>query len=467
MPKKTNADARTRSKREKSRRRVVKNRSGKRYNPRMGQVGAESVPIAEAARLLGMSVRTAKREMETGRLRSFRTSGGHWRVLKSDVEAFRQGITTPASAPAPSVLQNKREGVEELRAELDKRKLERELSKLDAEDAKTNRERDEVFRTQRLTVKAKLADVRLQRETNAQQQDRERRQRERDQWRRAWINGARKEFPAWLSVEHEQALLASIETELGLWDMEDAQESIGHALDRTIERVIAPWRAEREARARREQTVQSAVSLLPWGATDSDKARAVASVRAALSTVPLEARDSEVRVALDGVLAPVIESILKSQTRARRERLMESAAHSLRAWNSTEADKVHATAAVRSALADLPLGAAQTEEHNAVAAALAPIKRSIEERAAAQRERESRERKKPNLISFAVFHACNYLDEQFENGDIDLDAGEDFDDVRRNVAAAVQSTLEEELTGDESQDEANRIACKIVDEELD
>ena len=62
----------------------------------------ETIPVAEAARLLGISVRTVKRMCDAGRLRSFRTTGGHLRVLRSDVEAFRQGSASPAPVPASS-----------------------------------------------------------------------------------------------------------------------------------------------------------------------------------------------------------------------------------------------------------------------------------------------------------------------------------------------------------------------------
>ena len=102
-----------------------------------------------------------------------------------------------------------------------------------------------------------------------------------------------------------------------------------------------------------------------------------------------------------------------------------------------------------------------------MAAAVAPIKRAIEERAAVQQRQSQREQNKSSLITLAVFHASNYLDEQNNDGEIVLEPGEDFDDVRREVEAAVRNTLEGELTGDESQDEASRIAREVVDEQLE
>lgn len=465
MQKKTKVEARTRSKRDKSRRQVVKSRAAKQYNPRMSQDDPESVPIADAARALGISVRTAKREGETGRLHSFRTGGGHWRVLKSDLEAFKQGIPNPTPGPASSVLQNRREGVEELRAELDKRKLERELKKLDTEDARAERERAEAARTQRLAAKAQLKELTLQAGRDAERRRAVDREEARAKWRRDWINGARKEFPAWLSVEQEQILLASVETELGLWGMGDSQDSVGHSLDRTIERVVAPWRAQREARAGRETLIQHATWGLPLGATEADKARAVASARAALSNVPLSASDAEVRLALDEALAPIKESIEKTQTRARRERLIEGAGRSL-PWSATEADKAQATAAVRAALANLPLRASQTEEQTIISPAIALIRQAIEERAATQQQQAKRESQKKGLVSYGVLCVPTYIQELRDNDEIDSDASEDVDWIA-DLQDAVRRKIENEFDGTESYEDAKQVAREIVATELE
>ena len=395
---------------------------------------------------------------------------------RADVERFRQGHRSAASAPASSVLQGKRERVEELQAELGKRKLERELSKLDAEDVKAERERNETFRTQRLTVKAKLADVRLQRERNLQQQEREEKQGRHEEWRHGWINGARKQLPEWLSAEQEQSAIAAVESELSNWSMACSEGEIGEALGRVIDRAVAPWLAERAARDRRDTLIDHAGFELPSGATQADKARAAVCARTVLSNLPLDATDAEVRVALDDALAPMKRAIEEAQTRAHREReeadkrawrerLIEAAARSL-PYSSTEADKAQATAAVRTALSNLPLGASLTEEQTVMAGAVAPIKQAIEERAAAQQQQAQRERKKSELITFAALHASNYLDELNNDGDIELEDGEDLDDLRRDVETAVRNALAEELTGDESQDKTNRIARQIVEEEL-
>ena len=181
---------------------------------------------------------------------------------------------------------------------------------------------------------------------------------------------------------------------------------------------------------------------------------------------PLDATDAEMQVALGDALAPIKLAIEEAQAHARRARMIASAGTGL-PWRATERDKAEAAAATRSALSQLPLVATGTEQHNAVAAAVAPIKRAIEERAAVQQRQAQREKKKSTLVMLAVFHASNYLDEQHNDGEIELEPGEDFDDVRRDLEATIRSALQEELNGDESQDEASRIAREIVDRELD
>jgi hypothetical protein len=232
-------------------------------------------------------------------------------------------------------------------------------------------------------------------------------------------------------------------------------------VQRTIERTVAPWRADREEQIRREKLIEQAVWRLPWGATDGDKTRASASARAALSGLPRDVSDAELRVALDDALAPTKQTIEERQTRARREQLIASAGNSL-GWNSTQGDKAQAQEAARAALSNLPLGAGQAQEQSAFASALAPIRRAIEERAASEAERAQRARKKSSLITFAVFHALSYLEREFE-----LEPDTEPYEVRRDVEAAVCKALEQELTGDESQDEANEIARELVDEELE
>ncbi len=447
----------------------MKNHSAKRYNPRMAQLTGGSVPVSEAARLTGLSVRTVKRMCAAGQLSFFRSPGGHVRVVKADLERFLRRAS-PALPPASSVLQNRRERVEELGLEAQELRAKREIEKLRKEDSEAERGRTMEARAQVLAQRRALEETRLQRERDAEQRERQRREAagegERAEFFRRWLRWAADSFPDWLSAEQTQSVTVAVERALEQCDPGEPDGDVRPVLERAIERLLAPCRAEREERARRERLIEHAVWGLPWGAIDADKARAVGSARTALSRLPLGATDAEVQVALDEAVAPTRQAIEERQTRARREQLIEAAGRWL-PWDATDADKAKAAAAVRSVLSNLPLRASQTEEQNAVSVAVAPIKQLTEERTAARQHQEQRERKKSTLLTLAIFHASNYLDTLHNDGDMELDSGEDFDDVRRDVEAAVRKALEEELTGDESHDEANRIARQVVDEELE
>ena len=56
---------------------------------------------SQAARLLGISVRTAQLLVEGGSLRSWKTPGGHRRVYRDDVLALMKA-SGPVSAPSPA-----------------------------------------------------------------------------------------------------------------------------------------------------------------------------------------------------------------------------------------------------------------------------------------------------------------------------------------------------------------------------
>ncbi|MBI3668750.1 MAG: helix-turn-helix domain-containing protein [Acidobacteria bacterium] len=454
---------------DKSGRQNVKSRRAKPHNPRMGQVGAESVPVAEAARLLGVSERTVKRMCSAGDLPSFRTAGGHVRVPRVDLMRFREGHGSTASAPASSVLQNRRERVEELGLEAQELRAKREIEKLRGEDSEAERGQTMEARAQVLAQRRALEEARLQREREAERRQRERRQveleRQEAEFRRRWLRWASAAAPDWLSAEQAQAVAGAVERALSHCDPEQPDDDVRPLLEKAIERVVAPWRAEREERARRENLIEQAVWRLPSGATQADKARAIVSARAALSTVPLDASDAGVRVALDEALAPAKQAIEDAQARSRREQLLDFAVRGL-SWNATAADKAQATAAVRSALSNVPLQASRSEEQTVVAAAVAPIKRAIEERTAAQQEHERRERNKSSLVSLGVLHVSAYLSELYSDDEISDDAYSDYE-WRNQLETTVRKVLESELAGDESLEDVWQIAREVVGEELE
>jgi len=107
--------------------------------------------VAQAGRLLGVSVPTIKRMVHHGELQSFQTPGGHLRIATASVERIRTGRAQESRGREPSsVLKNRRERVEELALETQEIRARRDLRQLHKEDAQeAERDRQEVAEEER------------------------------------------------------------------------------------------------------------------------------------------------------------------------------------------------------------------------------------------------------------------------------------------------------------------------------
>lgn len=69
--------------------------------------GATDAPVTtlEAARLLGLAVRSVQLMVDRGELEAWKTPGGHRRISRASVERWRQGerLTTAPQSPAPAL----------------------------------------------------------------------------------------------------------------------------------------------------------------------------------------------------------------------------------------------------------------------------------------------------------------------------------------------------------------------------
>jgi excisionase family DNA binding protein len=107
----------------------------------------ESLSPGEAARELGVSLRSLQRLCSDGRLPCFYTPGGQIRVARTGLEAFRDGSgsargSRPIGATAASgAIQSKRETIETLTLEMQERRARRELRRMEEEDAEPDRRR--------------------------------------------------------------------------------------------------------------------------------------------------------------------------------------------------------------------------------------------------------------------------------------------------------------------------------------
>lgn len=74
--------------------------AGKRPKAEMGAMEKDILTTAEAAKILGVSIRTAQLLIEGGTIPSWKTPGGHRRVYRRDVLAQITGLAQPMTASA-------------------------------------------------------------------------------------------------------------------------------------------------------------------------------------------------------------------------------------------------------------------------------------------------------------------------------------------------------------------------------
>lgn len=277
----------------------MRSRSAKRYNPRMGQASAESVPVAEAARLLGVSVRTVKRMCEAGELASFRTAGaggGHLRLPVEAIKAFRQqGHASPAPGLTSGVLQNKREGLETLNLELQERRVKRELAKLSEEDAEADRRREAAARAEELANKCALEESRERREREQRQAEVE---RERHEWADSWLDYALKSLPQDTPRATALDVHESVEAALAKFTPEQPQSVVQCLVLAAVDKALKPWKRRQEI----ERAVQEASKELPalvqgYFEPSEWEVRTMQAAREAIAKLPADASLAEVRAA--------------------------------------------------------------------------------------------------------------------------------------------------------------------------
>ena len=429
----------------------MKNRSENLDIPANG-----AVTVGVAAKYLGLSVKSLKRLSEVGKLRSFRTEGGHVRFLRADLDAYRQSrqsrvasVGSPAPVGASSVLQTKREQIEGINLDVQEIRAKNELRKAQELEAEIERNKKRESRARILVTRATLT-----REEN------ERSRQQAENARAAFVNKWRRwmfvRSPDWASPQQRQCFESELQAAISQCDPSQGDQEISEFLETVIQRVMEPWLNARFEKGRIEKLIeQKARELPPQGATESDRLRAISAGRTAVSALPA---GCEVSDAIEKAIEPIGREIIQRQVLSRRNQLIDDASGwSVLGFSATAEEKAEATAAVRLVLSGLSLQASQQEEQTLMAGAIAPIRRRIEERAAAEQRKTKIERAKSGLMTFAWLRVSNYLDEE----SIDLDYSQKVDLERE-----VRRGLGEELTGEESQREADEIALEIADEQL-
>ncbi|HET8926009.1 MAG TPA: helix-turn-helix domain-containing protein [Candidatus Acidoferrum sp.] len=284
----------------------------------------ESYTVREASRALGLSVPTVIRMCEEGTLQHFVSPGGHRRIPSEAITAVRtNGRGRSSTTPMPSsVLQNRRERLEELGLDAQEIRARRELEKLHAEQddeaerhAAHTRERETERQCQLERARAeRLRQERLKEEADTE----ERRARLRQQVQLALSVT----LPADLPFEKQRALADALEAELLRANAEDAETAIP-IIKAVTDRFITSLLAEDRARQQRTRVLESVLLEVRWtsGSTEVDEAKATDAVRGVLSSLAPDATEIEMRRAAKAAIATIREKI---EQRVRRNEIIES-----------------------------------------------------------------------------------------------------------------------------------------------
>jgi excisionase family DNA binding protein len=287
----------------------------------------ESYSVSEAARVLGVSIPTLKRMAHDGGFESFRTPGGHLRITAESLTNTRAPRLAANSRPASSVLQNRRERVEELALEAQELRAQHEIERLRRDNDEEEKQRKaEIEADERVAARTaeaqrlRLERVRIQRE----HQEQERQETERlAAWRAHWLEKAMGKLPGWLSPSQRNEALLTLESEISKRRPE-CEGVMGRLTSDTIADLIAPWEAEREARELRERIVSAMLYNLPWGAKQDERIKAETLIRKALKTLPLTANEAECRdLARDSISDLRAAIDLRKATEERRLRQVQ------------------------------------------------------------------------------------------------------------------------------------------------
>jgi excisionase family DNA binding protein len=427
---------------------------------------AESYSASEAAALLGVSTPTLKRMVAEGRLESFRTPGGHVRILAESIGAMREPRAErirPVRDASP-VLQNRRERLEELTLEAQEVRARRELEKLQREDEEEAEQQEEEEEAREQEAAERQAELELEREQLEQKQAQERARKEAERalaaFRCRWLQEANQALAdpqcRWLSAAQKKEIIDAVEAEIGKRQPSEAPR-MATILAHTIAALIERFQAERQAQKRRQQIIERALWSVSVFATEQEKARAAVAVREAVRGLDADASESELLTSAQEAVRPIQQAI---ERRLIKERVLNWAIQQL-PWGKTELDAVRVRRECAEILAELPEDFSEVEAKEALAATVQEACQDIEERHASQQRQDRKKR----LIEQGIAEILTYLYELEREGEIT--SAERLDsDFSQHIRTAVRRGLESELSGDESNKEVRELVREIIDQEM-
>ena len=438
---------------------------------------ADSHSASDAAALLGVSIPTLKRMAKNGTLESFRTPGGHVRITAESIEAIRQHrqVQPRPVREASAVLQNRRERLEELTLEAQEYRARRELEKLRREEKQEAESLEAEAQAREDEAAERQAELELERERlelekaqNEARQEHERTQerqkiqaaRELATFRCQWQEKASEALAAyqyrWLSATQRKEILDGLEAEIAKRQPAD-DPRMAAILARSLEALVEPLRAARDAQETRQRLTDEASRSLHFMATEADKVQAAVAIREALRRFDDFADVREMRVAALAAVQPIHQAIVRRTLDAR---LINWAVSQL-PWGRTDRDIARVTRECTEILAELPIDVSDVEAKEALEPTVNEARQEIEER----RAEEQRKSRKASLLQQGLNEVSSYLLELKREGEVSADDYWDTD-FNTTLKEAVRHGLEADLSGNETSKEALEQVHEIIDSEL-
>jgi len=274
--------------------------------------GETGVPIAEAARVLGVNIRAIRWMCAGGKLRCFFTTGGDWQVVTADLEAARQGSAAaapanrPPSEPSP-ILPQEKERVEELALQ---EPADEERQRAEGEEA-AQRAREQEAKGMGLEV---IAHTEQGRQEQKRPEDEPMAAQARRKWEDEVLDEARKQLP--YSAQGTYSLAGDFEDRPSEWDIRarqaaaDAIRQLGNDAPFSEIRALAMQAGKRVAQEYKHHQACERVVAEVWlrHGTASDDQAAREAVRQALKKLPVGCSQAEMEEVRDAALARSVRS---------------------------------------------------------------------------------------------------------------------------------------------------------------
>ena len=425
---------------------------------------AESCSAREAKRLLGVSIPTLKRMAADGPLESFRTPGGHLRVVAESIEAVRERRRQPRPLrDASPLLHNRRERLEELTLDAQELRARRELEKLRREETEEaeQRESEAEEREREQTERLKTLEVEQARIERQVMQEEERREAERElaRFHARWLETATELLSAkelrWLSAAQRKEMLDSSKPRLPSGSPRTNRAWCGLLATRSWPQLnVSPLRGKPASGVNGSWKMRLAACPFMRRTRNEHRRQRRSATRLPISG----AEEFEVRGTAEQAVKPVCQAVEK---RLLDERLTAWAVRQL-SWGSDDRNKARLRRECAEILADLPRDVSEAEAKEALEPTVREACQAIKERQAAS-ERQAR---KPTLIQQGALEVPSYLLRLKDEREITSDEHRDSD-LTADLNEAVRCGLETKLTGDESVTEVRKMARQSVDAKLE